>query len=89
MIIWLVAEKCCHGSRIMPPRESPKFEGMTGGSGEYGWKASRGAESFISSRDFASEFVVAFLDLLERDRQGKIRRSERGHGANLTGGPWS
>lgn len=41
---------------------------------EYGWRLNRGGQSVISSKDFAAQFVMDFLDLLERDRAGKIRR---------------
>jgi hypothetical protein len=44
---------------------------------EYGWQLQRGRESFISSKDLASQVVIQFLDLIERDRTGKIRRHER------------
>lgn len=44
---------------------------------EYGWRKERGDESFIANRDLATQFVIQFLDLLERDRAGKIRRGER------------
>ena len=44
---------------------------------EYGWRLNRGGQSVISSRDFGAMFVMDFLDLLERDRAGKIRRYER------------
>jgi hypothetical protein len=43
---------------------------------EYGWRLNRGGESVISSKDFAAKYVMDFLDLLERDRAGKIRRHE-------------
>jgi hypothetical protein len=44
---------------------------------EYGWRLNRADQSFISSRDLATQFVIDFLDLLERDRAGKIIRRER------------
>jgi hypothetical protein len=44
---------------------------------EYGWRLNRGGQSVISSIDFAAQYVMDFLDLLERDRAGKIRRNEQ------------
>lgn len=44
---------------------------------EYGWRLNREGQPVISSKDFAARFVMDFLDLLERDRAGKIRRYER------------
>jgi hypothetical protein len=44
---------------------------------KYGWRLNRGGQSVISSRDFAAMYVMDFLDLLERDRAGKIRRHEQ------------
>lgn len=44
---------------------------------EYGWRLDRGGQSIIPSRDFAIQHVMDFLDLLERDRAGKIRRHEQ------------
>jgi hypothetical protein len=43
---------------------------------EYGWHIARGEESFISNKDLAAQIVMEFLDLVERDRAGKIRRRE-------------
>lgn len=44
---------------------------------EYGWRREHSDESFIASKDLASQFVMQFLDLLERDRTGKITRRKR------------
>lgn len=45
---------------------------------ECGWRPAKSAEgSFISSKDLATQFVLEFLDLIERDRAGKIRRHDR------------
>ena len=52
---------------------------------EYGWKPSRGPESFISNGNLAEQFVMSFLDLLERDRQGKLKRRERQPRSRLPG----
>ena len=44
---------------------------------EYGWRLNPRGESVISSKDFAEKYVMDFLDLLERDRTGIIRRHEQ------------
>jgi hypothetical protein len=44
---------------------------------EYGWSADRGEKRVISKRDFAVQLVMEFLELLERDRAGKISRQYR------------
>lgn len=41
---------------------------------EYGWGLNGREKSFISSKNLAARFVMEFLDLVERDRAGKIRR---------------
>jgi hypothetical protein len=41
---------------------------------EYGWQLKQGKESFISSKDLATQLVLQFLELIERDRTGKIKR---------------
>jgi len=44
---------------------------------EYGWKPHRGQKGFVSSRELASQCVIQFLDLLNKDRDGKVRRKSR------------
>jgi hypothetical protein len=41
---------------------------------EYGWKPQHGDKGFISSKDLASQCVIQFLDLMNRDADGKIHR---------------
>jgi hypothetical protein len=44
---------------------------------EYGWQLKQGHESFISTKDLATRVVLQFLELIERDRSGKINRKQR------------
>lgn len=44
---------------------------------QYGWRLERGSEAFIAGKDLANQVVMQLLDLIERDRTGKIRRIER------------
>jgi hypothetical protein len=44
---------------------------------EYGWKPQRGRKDFLSSKELASQCVIQFLDLVDRDRDGKVRRKSR------------
>jgi hypothetical protein len=44
---------------------------------EYGWTLQRGDKGFISSKELASKCVIDFLDLMNRDASGKIRRTSR------------
>jgi hypothetical protein len=44
---------------------------------EYGWKPQRGPGNFVSSKELASQCVIQFLDLLNRDQDGKVRRKSR------------
>jgi hypothetical protein len=41
---------------------------------EYGWKPQRGLNKFLSSKELASQCVIQFLDLVDRDRDGKVTR---------------
>jgi hypothetical protein len=41
---------------------------------EYGWKSQRGLKNFLSSKELASQCIIQFLDLADRDRDGKVRR---------------
>lgn len=43
----------------------------------YGWRRERGPGSYIAGKDLATDLVLQFLDFLERDRTGKIRRREQ------------
>jgi len=44
---------------------------------EYGWVPQRGDKSFIFSKELASQCVIEFLDLMNRDAAGKVRRTSR------------
>jgi hypothetical protein len=44
---------------------------------EYGWKPQQGNKAFISSKDLASQCVIQFLDLINRDADGKVQRGRR------------
>jgi len=44
---------------------------------DYGWKLQRGDKGFISSKELASQCVIQFLDLMDRDASGKVRRTTR------------
>jgi hypothetical protein len=44
---------------------------------EYGWKSQRGPRDFVSSKELASNCIIQFLDLIDRDRDGKVRRKSR------------
>lgn len=44
---------------------------------ENGWKSQRGLMTFLSSKELASQCVIQFLDLVDRDRDGKVRRKGR------------
>jgi hypothetical protein len=41
---------------------------------EYVWKPRTSKGDLISSKDLATKLVLQFLDLVERDRSGKIKR---------------
>jgi hypothetical protein len=41
---------------------------------EIGWQPQRGDKSFISSNTLASQLVIQFLDLIDRDAAGKVTR---------------
>jgi hypothetical protein len=41
---------------------------------EYVWRPRKGKGELVTSRDLATKLVLQFLDLLERDRAGKIKR---------------
>jgi hypothetical protein len=41
---------------------------------EYVWRLKKGKGELVTSRDLATKLVLQFLDLLERDRAGKIKR---------------
>jgi len=44
---------------------------------EYGWKPQRGEKHFHSSKELARQCVIQFLDLVDRDRDGKVKRKSR------------
>jgi hypothetical protein len=44
---------------------------------EYGWKPQRGQRTFLSSKELARQCVIQFLDLVHRDRDGKVSRKSR------------
>ena len=44
---------------------------------EYGWKSLRGLMTFLSSKELASQCIIQFLDLVDRDRDGKVRKKGR------------
>jgi hypothetical protein len=44
---------------------------------EFVWKAQKSKGEMITSKDLASKLVLQFLDLVERDRAGKVKRKER------------
>jgi hypothetical protein len=41
---------------------------------EYVWRPRKGKGELVTSRDLATKLVLQFLDLVERDRAGKIKR---------------
>lgn len=41
---------------------------------DYVWKAAKGKEEMITSKDLATKLILQFLDLIERDRAGKVER---------------
>jgi hypothetical protein len=41
---------------------------------EYVWRPKKGKGEFVTTRDLANELVLQFLNLVERDRAGKIKR---------------
>lgn len=41
---------------------------------EYVWRLKKGKGELVTSRDLATKLVLQFLDLVERDRAGKIKR---------------
>lgn len=41
---------------------------------EYVWRQKRGPQDMLTSKDLATKLILQFLDLVERDRAGKIRR---------------
>lgn len=52
-----------------------KYEPELSRAREHGWKAQTGKGNFISTSDLASRLLLQFLDMIERDRTGKIQRS--------------
>jgi hypothetical protein len=44
---------------------------------EYGWTAKNRPKNFLSSKDLAARCVIQFLDLINRDRDGKVQRNSR------------
>ena len=40
----------------------------------YVWKSQKCKGEMVTSRDLASKLVLQFLDLVERDRAGKVKR---------------
>ena len=44
---------------------------------EYGWTPKQGQKKFLRSKELASQCVIQFLDLINRDRDGKVRRESR------------
>ncbi len=44
---------------------------------KYVWKSQKSKGEMITSKDLASKLVLQFLDLVERDRTGKVKRKER------------
>ena len=44
---------------------------------EFVWKAQKSKGEMFTSKDLASKLVLQFLDLVERDRAGKVKRKER------------
>ena len=41
---------------------------------EYVWRPIKGNGELLTSKDLATKLVLQFLDLVERDRAGKIKR---------------
>jgi len=41
---------------------------------EYVWKSEKGKGEMVTSKDLATKLVLQFLDLVERDRAGKVKR---------------
>jgi hypothetical protein len=41
---------------------------------EYIWRSAKGKEEMITSKDLATKLIFQFLDLVERDRTGKVKR---------------
>lgn len=41
---------------------------------EYVWKSKKSKSEMVTSKDLASKLVLQFLDLVERDRAGKVKR---------------
>jgi hypothetical protein len=44
---------------------------------EYGWTPQKGQKDFLSSMELANQCVIQFLDLVNRDSDGKVRRKNR------------
>lgn len=40
----------------------------------YVWRPAKGKEEMITSKDLATKLILQFLDLVERDRAGKVKR---------------
>lgn len=40
----------------------------------YVWRPTKGKEEMITSKDLATKLILQFLDLVERDRAGKVKR---------------
>ena len=63
--------------RIQQPAmiKETKYDPELSRAREYGWKRKAGKEAFVSSKDLASHLVLQFLEMIERDRAGKIKRN--------------
>jgi hypothetical protein len=62
--------------RIQPPNmlKEDKYDPDISRTREYVWKPRKGKGELISSRDLAEKLILQFLDLVERDRAGKVAR---------------
>jgi hypothetical protein len=69
----------CIKTVIYEPDLSPAYE--------YGWKVSKGAKGFIPTRDLAEKCLLQFMDLIQRDMDGKLsRKSPNRNRSNIRGG---
>jgi|KBSSwiStaDraftv2_1062776.scaffolds.fasta_scaffold123113_3 hypothetical protein len=61
-------------SPVQPQRiKEDKYDPSLSRAQDYGWQIRR-TDAFISNQDLASRIVIQFLDLIERDRKGLVKR---------------
>jgi hypothetical protein len=65
-----------HFMQLSPPEciKTLTYEPDLSPAFEYGWRASPGTKDFISTKELADKCLLQFMDLIQRDRAGKVHR---------------